>query len=342
MGLNKSHPNGKLLSVKVLFMITTYTIKKVAPARNRIVRLWRKRNFEISLALTAFLMSLGLAMAQSPPNASLSPLAFPDGGKQAAPLSATHSAMPTVPQQLVILATSPQADDVKAYGDMGSLIGGMLSRNLKIELQETTVLSPLEATAQLQRNGRMADRHYFLSKLDVKQGFSNQDATMMIQGLNLGSKPQQFLILRSDIDFTRPYAPPTRWAKFVSWFRDSLNEEAWGYVDVDIVRYDLNPKGNYIPHHQWHDTFRLPTDRITSVSTSVYDDPTANTWGSRLGQQVFDAYWKDHSSDYGVVKNLNPLNQLTLPRKEQLKFDEQKFPQSAKLNQKIETLPLNP
>jgi hypothetical protein len=323
----------------------TYSVKKAPEPLGRMARLWQKRYFEIVLALTALLMSLGLAIAKAP-SSGLSPLSFPEENALASHLNTSPTGAtaqePHAPQHLVILATSPQVVDAKAYGDMGSLIGGMLSRNLKLALKETTVLSPLETTAQLQRNGRMAELHYFLSKLDVKQGFSNQEANLITQGLNLGSKPQQFLILRSDIDFTRPYAPPTRWAKFKGWFRDSLNEEAWGYVDVDVVRYDLDAKGHYLPHHQWHETFRLPTDRITSVSTSVYDDPTANTWGSQLGQQVFDAYWHDHASDYGVYRTLNPANHLPLPTLEQLKFDEKKFPKSTAINKKIDTLPLNP
>jgi hypothetical protein len=62
-----------------------------------------------------------------------------------------------------------------------------------------------------------------------------------------------------------------------------------------------------------------------NATLSVYDEPSANTWVSRLGHEVFQEYWKATAMDYGVVRNVNPLNKLPIPPKEAWDLDESKF-----------------
>jgi hypothetical protein len=271
-------------------------------------------------------------------SSGLSPLPVPNlATKTAAPLNHTEQ-----PASLVIMATAPQEAHIKAYGDTGSLIGGMMARHAQLELKEWRVLSPLEVQARLQYSPYMPHAERLLHRLDVKQGLSQSEMRALLQGIGESAGPTHLLVVRSDVDFTRPYAPQTRWAKFKGWFRDELNEEAWGYVDVDIVRYDRNAQGEYMPHHQWQGSFRLPTDRVVGANTTVYADPTANTWVSQVGHEVFQAYWKDHAADYGKPRNVNPLNRLPMPARAQLKLDEARFPQAHAFNEKIDAIPVLP
>jgi len=55
----------------------------------------------------------------------------------------------TNPKATLVLAVEPQAKDAKAYGDLGTLIGGILTRNLALALKgqgKQSYLSPLQAT----------------------------------------------------------------------------------------------------------------------------------------------------------------------------------------------------
>ena len=246
----------------------------------------------------------------------------------------------THPKATLVMAVEPQHKDAKAYGDLGTLIGGVLTRELALALKgqgKQSYLSPLQATEAYQLGGKLNEQARFLSKLNQKAQFSLTD----MKGLNTAlcktykelcasrdlayTGVDRVLVVRADLDFTRPYQPPSRWKRIMSWFEGNLNEEAMGYVDVDIQRFDRSATGLYQVVHQWQGEFRLPTDRMVGATLSVYDEPSANTWVSRLGHEVFSAYWKATSADYGVIRNVNPLNKLPIPPKDAWDLDESKF-----------------
>jgi len=195
----------------------------------------------------------------------------------------------------------------------------------------------LQATEAYRIGNKLNTEARFLSKMNNKANFGITD----MKGLNSAlcktykelcassslafTGVDRVLVVRADLDFTRPYRPPSRWKRIMSWFEGNLNEEAMGYVDVDIQRFDRSSTGMYQVVHQWQGEFRLPTDRMVGATLSVYDEPSANTWVSRLGHEVFQEYWKATSQDYGVVRNLNPLNKLPIPPKEAWDLDESKF-----------------
>jgi len=246
----------------------------------------------------------------------------------------------THPKATLVLAVEPQAKDVKAYGDLGTLIGGVLTRELALALKgqgKQSYLSPLQAREAYQLGEKLHEQARFLSKLNQKAQFSLTD----MKGLNSAlcktykelcassdlayTGVDRVLVVRADLDFTRPYQPPSRWKRIASWFAGSLAEEAMGYVDVDIQRFDRSATGLYQVVHQWQGEFRLPTDRLVGATLSVYEEPSANTWVSRLGHEVFSAYWKATAIDYGVIRNVNPLNKLPIPPKDAWDFDESKL-----------------
>ncbi len=246
----------------------------------------------------------------------------------------------TDPKATLVLAVEPQAKDAKAYGDLGTLIGGVLTRNLALALKgqgKQSYLSPLQATEAYRIGNKLNEQARFLSKMNSKANFGITD----MKGLNSAlcktykelcassslafTGVDRVLVVRADLDFTRPYRPPSRWKRILSWFEGNLTEEAMGYVDVDIQRFDRSSTGLYQVVHQWQGEFRLPTDRMVGATLSVYDEPSANTWVSRLGHEVFQEYWKATAQDYGVVRNLNPLNKLPIPPKEAWDLDESKF-----------------
>jgi hypothetical protein len=246
----------------------------------------------------------------------------------------------TDPKATLVLAVEPQHKDAKAYGDLGTLIGGVLTRDLALALKgqgKQSYLSPLQATEAYRIGNKLDERARFLSKMNNKANFGITD----MKGLNSAlcktykelcassslafTGVDRVLVVRADLDFTRPYRPPSRWKRIMSWFEGNLNEEAMGYVDVDIQRFDRSSTGIYQVVHQWQGEFRLPTDRMVGATLSVYDEPSANTWVSRLGHEVFQEYWKATAIDYGVVRNLNPLNKLPIPPKEAWDLDESKF-----------------
>ena len=246
----------------------------------------------------------------------------------------------THPKATIVLATHPQKAETKAYGDLGTLVGGILTRNLALQLKDKgkqSFISPLQADEAFRIGQIQKERQHFLNKINNKANFALTD----MKGLNIAlcktyselcrssqlayTGADRIVVLRADLDFTRPYRPPSRFKRFTSWLGGNLAEEAMGYVDVDIQRFDRNQHGYYEVVHQWQGEFPLPTDRMVGASLSVYDEPSANTWVSRLGQEVFNAYWKAKAMDYGVVRNVNPLNVVPVPPKEAWHLDTRKF-----------------
>jgi hypothetical protein len=286
------------------------------------------------LGVTVCIM-LGTAMAQAVlPSSSSSSPTLAKGAPLMLPNPETRA------KATLVLAVEPQAKKAKAYGDLGSLLGGLITRDLALALKgrgKQSFISPQQADEAFRLGGKLKEREQFLDKINHKANFALTD----MKGLNTAlchtykelcassqlayTGADRILVLRSDLDFTRPYKPPSRAKRWISWLQGSLNEEAMGYVDVDIQRFDRGANGIYQIVHQWQGEFRLPTDRMVGAVLSVYDEPSANTWVSRLGHEVFQAYWKDRSGDYGIVRNVNPLNKIPIPPKEAWEFNEAKL-----------------
>jgi len=232
----------------------------------------------------------------------------------------------------VVLATMPQDVDVKAYGDIGTLIGGIFTRNLALQLREERVISPLNAATVFRASGKQGRANDFLKQIDIKMGFNGHEANEMNRALcqqvtsmcksdlRPFDGPERYLVLRTDVDWTRPYTPPTKWQKVAAWFRDDFSEEAYGFVDVDAQLFERDATGYYRPIHQWQGEHPLRTDRIVGANLSVYDDPTANTWGTRVAHEIFEGYWDDRLTDYGQIKHFNPLNRFEIPTSESFKY----------------------